>query len=244
MSQRELGLWDPVKLLFTPCFSRILTPCIVLLKLAPFSPSQTSFEEPIALLEMDTSNGVLLPFYDADTNIVYLCGKVTQHGGKKRTINYICITFFLSCFSFHIKLLPPSGRSRLSRPCRCPVILCSERSWISCSTSFSGAMKADTESCSSLRPRGNQGRAAKAGISFLRLSLSHTPSSMTPPLPQGDSSIRYFEITDEHPYVHYLSTYSSKEPQRGMGFMPKRGVDVSKCEIARSAATLCLSLPH
>ncbi|XP_066551830.1 coronin-6 isoform X2 [Amia ocellicauda] len=84
----------------------------------------TNFEEPIALQEMDTSNGVLLPLYDCDTNIVYLCGK-------------------------------------------------------------------------------------------------------------GDSSIRYFEITDEPPYVHYLSTYSSKEPQRGMGFMPKRGLDVSKCEIAR-----------
>lgn len=55
---------------------------------------------------------------------------------------------------------------------------------------------------------------------------------MSPPL-QGDSSIRYFEITDEAPYVHYLNTYSSKEPQRGMGFMPKRGLDVSKCEIAR-----------
>nr|XP_029501003.1 coronin-6-like [Oncorhynchus nerka] len=56
--------------------------------------------------------------------------------------------------------------------------------------------------------------------------------SPLPPL-QGDSSIRYFEITEEPPYVHYLSTFSSKEPQRGMGFMPKRGVDVSKCEIAR-----------
>uniref|UniRef100_A0A3B1K304 Coronin n=1 Tax=Astyanax mexicanus TaxID=7994 RepID=A0A3B1K304_ASTMX len=84
----------------------------------------TNFEEPIALLELDTSNGVLLPFYDPDTSLVYLCGK-------------------------------------------------------------------------------------------------------------GDSSVRYFEITEEPPYVHYLSTYSSKEPQRGMGFMPKRGVDVSKCEIAR-----------
>ncbi|KAM6192277.1 coronin-6 isoform 2-T2 [Sarcoramphus papa] len=95
MSERQLGLWD--------------------LK---------NFEEPIALQEMDTSNGVLLPFYDPDSSIVYLCGK-------------------------------------------------------------------------------------------------------------GDSSIRYFEITDEPPYVHYLNTYSSKEPQRGMGFMPKRGLDVSKCEIAR-----------
>ncbi|KAM4795322.1 coronin-6 isoform 2-T2 [Rhinophrynus dorsalis] len=83
-----------------------------------------NFDEPIALQEMDTSNGVLLPFYDPDSSIVYLCGK-------------------------------------------------------------------------------------------------------------GDSSIRYFEITSEAPYVHYLNTYSSKEPQRGMGFMPKRGLDVSKCEIAR-----------
>ncbi|XP_020818950.1 coronin-6 isoform X4 [Phascolarctos cinereus] len=83
-----------------------------------------NFEEPMALQEMDTSNGVLLPFYDPDSSIVYLCGK-------------------------------------------------------------------------------------------------------------GDSSIRYFEITDEPPFVHYLNTFSSKEPQRGMGFMPKRGLDVSKCEIAR-----------
>ncbi|XP_064207492.1 coronin-6 isoform X2 [Anguilla rostrata] len=114
MSQRELGLWDPLSFLFILFFA--------LSSYLP--PPQTNFEEPIALLEMDTSNGVLLPFYDPDTNIVYLCGK-------------------------------------------------------------------------------------------------------------GDSSIRYFEITEEPPYVHYLSTFSSKEPQRGMGFMPKRGVDVSKCEIAR-----------
>ncbi|XP_019655394.2 coronin-6 isoform X3 [Ailuropoda melanoleuca] len=95
MSERQLALWDP-----------------------------NNFEEPVALQEMDTSNGVLLPFYDPDSSIVYLCGK-------------------------------------------------------------------------------------------------------------GDSSIRYFEITDEPPFVHYLNTFSSKEPQRGMGFMPKRGLDVSKCEIAR-----------
>lgn len=38
---------------------------------------QKSMDEPIALHEMDTSNGVLLPFYDPDTNIIYLCGKVS-----------------------------------------------------------------------------------------------------------------------------------------------------------------------
>nr|XP_023677590.1 coronin-1A-like [Paramormyrops kingsleyae] len=50
---------------------------------------------------------------------------------------------------------------------------------------------------------------------------------------KGDSSIRYYEVTDEAPYVHYLSMYSSKESQKGMGYMPKRGLEVNKCEIAR-----------
>eukprot|EP00062_Callorhinchus_milii_P016377 gi/632967605/ref/XP_007900070.1/ PREDICTED: coronin-1C isoform X2 [Callorhinchus milii] len=95
MSERQLALWNP-----------------------------ENMDEPIALQEMDSSSGVLLPFYDADTNIIYLCGK-------------------------------------------------------------------------------------------------------------GDSSIRYFEISDEAPYVHYLNTFSTKEPQRGMGYMPKRGLEVGKCEIAR-----------
>uniref|UniRef100_H3C2J5 Coronin n=1 Tax=Tetraodon nigroviridis TaxID=99883 RepID=H3C2J5_TETNG len=95
MSERQLALWDTKDL-----------------------------SEPMAVQEMDTSNGVLLPFYDPDTNMVYLCGK-------------------------------------------------------------------------------------------------------------GDCTIRYFEVTDESPYVHFLSLYSSKEPQRGAGFLSKRGVDVNKCEIAR-----------
>lgn len=37
-----------------------------------------NMEEPISVHEMDTSNGVLLPFYDPDTNVVYLCGKVSK----------------------------------------------------------------------------------------------------------------------------------------------------------------------
>ncbi|XP_060768747.1 uncharacterized protein coro1cb isoform X1 [Neoarius graeffei] len=36
-----------------------------------------NMDEPISVHEMDTSNGVLLPFHDPDTNIVYLCGKVS-----------------------------------------------------------------------------------------------------------------------------------------------------------------------
>ncbi|KER19648.1 hypothetical protein T265_11635 [Opisthorchis viverrini] len=49
----------------------------------------------------------------------------------------------------------------------------------------------------------------------------------------GDSTIRYFEITDEEPYVHFINMLTSSDPQRGMGWMPKRGLDVNQCEIAR-----------
>ncbi|EEB13724.1 Coronin-6, putative [Pediculus humanus corporis] len=31
--------------------------------------------EPIVMVELDTSNGVMFPLYDVDTNLVYLCGK-------------------------------------------------------------------------------------------------------------------------------------------------------------------------
>lgn len=61
-------------------------------------------------------------------------------------------------------------------------------------------------------------------------------------LSQGDCTIRYFEVTDESPYVHFLSLYSSKEPQRGAGFQSKRGVDVNKCEIARCELNYCGTL--
>lgn len=36
-----------------------------------------NMDEPVAVNEMDPSNGVFLPFYDPDTNVVYLCGKVS-----------------------------------------------------------------------------------------------------------------------------------------------------------------------
>ncbi|CAJ1070554.1 uncharacterized protein coro1cb isoform X1 [Xyrichtys novacula] len=103
--------------IFTTGFSRMSERQLALWK-------ADNMDEPICVQEMDSSNGILLPFYDPDTSVVYLCGK-------------------------------------------------------------------------------------------------------------GDSSIRYFEITDEAPFVHYLNTFSTKEPQRGMGYMPKRGLDVNKCEIAR-----------
>ncbi|XP_057369457.1 coronin-1C-A-like [Daphnia carinata] len=79
---------------------------------------------PMVQAEVDTSNGVMFPFYDSDTNIIYLCGK-------------------------------------------------------------------------------------------------------------GDSVIRYFEVTPEPPFVHYINTFQTPDPQRGIGMMPKRGCDIHSCEITR-----------
>ncbi|KAJ8962012.1 hypothetical protein NQ314_005794, partial [Rhamnusium bicolor] len=50
---------------------------------------------------------------------------------------------------------------------------------------------------------------------------------------KGDGNIRYYEITDEAPYVHFLNQFLSGNPQRGLGFMPKRGLKTSQCEVFR-----------
>lgn len=50
---------------------------------------------------------------------------------------------------------------------------------------------------------------------------------------KGDANIRYFEITQDAPYVHYINTFQSQLSQRGLGYMPKRGCDVNKNEVVR-----------
>lgn len=50
---------------------------------------------------------------------------------------------------------------------------------------------------------------------------------------QGDSNVRYYEINNDPPFVHFINVYSTPEPQRGIGFMPKRGLNINENEIAR-----------
>ncbi|CAK5078248.1 unnamed protein product [Meloidogyne enterolobii] len=50
---------------------------------------------------------------------------------------------------------------------------------------------------------------------------------------KGDCAIRYYEINDDAPYMHYINTHTTSEPQRGFGFMPKRGVNSNENEINR-----------
>ncbi|XP_061616532.1 coronin-2B isoform X2 [Phyllopteryx taeniolatus] len=50
---------------------------------------------------------------------------------------------------------------------------------------------------------------------------------------QGDGNIRYFEITTEKPFIQYLMEFRSPAPQKGLGVMPKHGLDVGACEVFR-----------
>jgi len=54
---------------------------------------------------------------------------------------------------------------------------------------------------------------------------------------KGDGNIRYYEIVDVDPYVHFLSEFRDNASQKGVAFLPKRACDVKQCEIA-----VCLRL--
>jgi len=50
---------------------------------------------------------------------------------------------------------------------------------------------------------------------------------------KGDGSVGYYQLNSgKHPYK-FISSYRSAEPQKGGCFVPKRGLDTKKCEIAR-----------
>ena len=50
---------------------------------------------------------------------------------------------------------------------------------------------------------------------------------------KGDCAIRYYEINNEYPFIHYINTYTTSEPQRAIAFMPKRGLSSVENEINR-----------
>lgn len=66
-----------------------------------------------------------------------------------------------------------------------------------------------------------------------------TPWHDTMSLFQGDCAIRYYEVNQEYPFVHYINTYTTSEPQRGIAFMPKRGLSVLENEISRFDRSDC-----
>lgn len=53
---------------------------------------------------------------------------------------------------------------------------------------------------------------------------------------KGDGNIRYYEY--EHDKFEYLSEYKSGDPQRGVAFLPKRGVNMHENEVMRAYKTV------
>lgn len=50
---------------------------------------------------------------------------------------------------------------------------------------------------------------------------------------KGESSIRYYEVTSEKPFVHFISNFGEGVPTRGIAFLPKIYNDAAHCEVER-----------
>ncbi|CAJ0941401.1 unnamed protein product, partial [Mesorhabditis belari] len=50
---------------------------------------------------------------------------------------------------------------------------------------------------------------------------------------KGDCAIRYYEVNDDPPFMHYINTYTTSEPQRAAGFQSKRGISSEENELHR-----------
>lgn len=53
---------------------------------------------------------------------------------------------------------------------------------------------------------------------------------------KGDGNIRYYEYQNDK--FEYLSEYKSSDPQRGIAFLPKRGVNIHENEVMRAYKTV------
>ncbi|XP_010724481.1 coronin-2A [Meleagris gallopavo] len=71
------------------------------------------------------------------------------------------------------------------------------------------------------------------GSSGLLFPFYDSDTNMLYIVGKGDGNIRYYEISPEKPYLSYLMEYRSQLPQKGIAMMPKRGLEVTACEIFR-----------
>ncbi|XP_055012112.1 coronin-2B-like isoform X5 [Boleophthalmus pectinirostris] len=57
---------------------------------------------------------------------------------------------------------------------------------------------------------------------------------------KGDGNIRYYELSGEKPFLRFLTEFRSLLPQRGLGVMPKRGLNIKTCEVYRFYRLICV----
>lgn len=63
---------------------------------------QGNLGTPLTMNEIDSSNGILFPFYDEDTNIIYLCGKVIDSIFLRKKWKISRVFFCLGRFKYSI----------------------------------------------------------------------------------------------------------------------------------------------
>uniref|UniRef100_A0A8C7JWS3 Coronin n=1 Tax=Oncorhynchus kisutch TaxID=8019 RepID=A0A8C7JWS3_ONCKI len=71
------------------------------------------------------------------------------------------------------------------------------------------------------------------GLSGLLFPFYDSDTHMLYLAGKGDGNIRYYEVGTEKPYLQYLMEFRSPAPQKGLGVMPKHGLDVAACEVFR-----------
>lgn len=133
---------------------------------------------------IDSSSGVVFPYYDNDTNMVFLAGKVNAPitAGSEGE----------------------ATKNEKSRRTLCSCV----------------AVKTMIKTRINFRDIPHSSRHLHC-IRYLFSSV------------QGDGNIRYYEAVNEAPWMHYLSQFISGNPQRGLGIMPKRGINTAVCEVFR-----------
>jgi len=50
---------------------------------------------------------------------------------------------------------------------------------------------------------------------------------------KGDGNVRYYEVLNVAPWASFLNQFITGAPQKGFGILPKRGIDVTACELFR-----------
>ena len=50
---------------------------------------------------------------------------------------------------------------------------------------------------------------------------------------KGDNSLSYYELKNDSKIAHFLSSYRDGTPQKGGAWVPRRGLEVMKCEVQR-----------
>lgn len=70
----------------------------------------------------------------------------------------------------------------------------------------------------------------QAGIAHLHFDEDHKVLYIAG---KGELSINFYQFTNEAPFIEPLSSFKSKEPQKGFSMLPKRSVNVMESEVMR-----------